>query len=79
MLMIYTHKHVCTHIRLHAGGDPVAWRQKCSTAAPKETSSNFSLVFRTNTIGKVMNPIDPSALGQIVWLLFFYKDYIDIK
>ena len=38
------------------------------------------MLFRTNTLGKDMNPsIHPPAIGQIVSLLFFYMDGFGIK
>ena len=35
--------------------------------------------FQTNTIGKGMNSIIPTAMGWIIPLLSFYKDGFDIK
>ena len=35
--------------------------------------------FRTNTIGKGMNPLIPPVIGQIVLLLSLFKDDFDIK
>ena len=39
----------------------------------------YYIHFWTNTLGKGMNPFIPSAMVQIVQLLFFYKDGFDIR
>ena len=44
-----------------------------------ELQSCFYVYIRTNTIGKYMNPIVLSAIGEIVPLLFFYKNSLDFK
>ena len=40
-----------------------------------ELQSYYYADFRTNTVGKGMNPLIPQAMGQIVPPLFFYVDY----
>ena len=39
----------------------------------------YYIHYRTNTLGKYMNSIVPPTMGQIVPLLFFYKDGFGIK
>ena len=44
-----------------------------------EFKSRYCVQFRTNTFGKVMNPLILQAVGLIVLLLFFYKDNFGVK
>ena len=44
-----------------------------------EFQSHYYVHFRTNTLGKGMNPLILPAMGQRVPLLFFYKDGFGIK
>ena len=45
-----------------------------------ESQSRYKVPFRTNTIGKGVNSlIPPPVMGEIVPLLFFYKDSFGIK
>ena len=44
-----------------------------------DDSSLFYIHFQTNTLRKGMNPLIPPAMGEIVSLLFFYKDVFGIK
>ena len=39
----------------------------------------YFIHFQTNTLGKVKNPLILPAVGWIVPLLVFYKDYFGIK
>ena len=39
----------------------------------------YYIHFRNNTFGKGMNLFNPSAMGWIVPVLFFYKDNFGIK
>ena len=44
-----------------------------------EIQSRYYLHYPTNTLDKVMNPHILSVIGQIVLLLFFYKNGFGIK
>ena len=44
-----------------------------------ELQSTDYVHFRTNTLGKGMNPLIPPAVGQKASLLLFLKDGFDIK
>ena len=39
----------------------------------------YYIHYQTNTCEKGMNPLIPSAIGQIASVLFFYKDDFGIK
>ena len=41
--------------------------------------SRYYVHFRTNTLGKGMNPVILPAMGYIVPLLFFYENGFGIK
>ena len=44
-----------------------------------ELQLHYYVYFRTNTLGKYMNPLILTAIGLIVPLLFFSKDGFGIK
>ena len=44
-----------------------------------ELQSRYYVHFRTNTLGKSMNPLILPAMGKIAPLLFFSKNGVDIK
>ena len=44
-----------------------------------ELKSRYYVHFRTNTLGKGMNPLILPVMGEILTLLFFSKDSFGIK
>ena len=44
-----------------------------------ELQSQYCVRFQTHTLGKGMNPLIPPSLGDILSLLYFYKDTFGIK
>ena len=52
----------------------------CSLEVSKyELQLSYYIQFRTNTLGKGMNPLILSAMGLIVSMLSFYKDNFGIR